>query len=187
MFKGKLIKGVLRMGSDKPKFDLEIKPIAAEIFAPEKFSFKLQIVRGSQKPDPTEKIDIKQSVKTTDLKKVNFSDPRIIQSEFAVKNGVPEKKTIEFQVLKIEPGTEKETVIASTEVNAAMHFGSSFKQNTISLEPNRNAGGIAFRTFTYQIEIRCANQEDAENFEACIEWRRNQTEGEGVFAANQDR
>ena len=39
MFKGKLIKGLLRVGSDKPKFDIEVKPISINFFTPEAFEF----------------------------------------------------------------------------------------------------------------------------------------------------
>ena len=55
-----------------------------------------------------------------------------------MNDGEPEAKTCTFQILKLFPGGN-EAVIATVEVNLALHFGPDHAEKTVELEVSKHA------------------------------------------------
>ena len=165
-----MFKALGRIGKDKTIFDVEIQPIDVRIYTNQPFNFKLQVQRGSQKPDETKQIKVERSLKNNDIKIATFTEKFSVPCTYFIKEGVPEAKTCTFSVMKLFPGGS-EVVIARKEINLSMCFGEEFQEVTVEMEPTKQAQGSIVKSLTFQAKISLKDTKDRAAFDQCILWR----------------
>ena len=104
--------------------------------------------RGKQSAEYTGQKRVERSLKNSDVKIVSFTEKFSLPCTMFIKEGVPEKKTCTFSVLKLFPGGE-EKVIARKEVNLSMHFGEDFQELTVEMEKTKYAQGSDCKSITF--------------------------------------
>ena len=147
-----MFKGLKRIGKDKVVFDTVVKPLDVEVYTNQAFTFKMRLQRGKQDSVETKQYKVERSVRKTDLKHVTIDESFQFPCTFYVNDGEPEAKTCTFQILKLFPGGN-EAVIATVEVNLALHFGSDHAEKTVELEVSKHAQGSNCRKLTFSATI----------------------------------
>lgn len=167
-----MFKAIGRIGTDKVKFEVVVRPVSLVVYTNAPFDFKLLLRRGKQRPDETKPYKVTQSMKQTDLKTIQFDPSQTfsINCTYFIKDGAPEEKSLTFQLIKMQPGGQ-EVQVAEKEVNLSMHFGSQFEVSEDPLELARGVNGLNIKKFTYEAVIKMTNKKDRAVYDQCVDWR----------------
>ena len=137
-----------------------------------------QVKRGKQDAVNMQRFQLTKS----DNKKITQLANLNLKSNFEItifnKKGEVTEKTCTIDFIRVDSKGQGDTVVATAEVNLAMHLGSAYAEQTVNMEPTSagRAFGLQITQVRFIAAIEASTEKDkyAETFQTCVAWRQQQ-------------